>query len=135
MLYRDMVATIADRKRAVSDLSKWTVTVQGLIVGFVGLQQTAIENYFAAAPILVGSSALALNRALHLEPESHRRTVANLRHEVGGPFLALTREMVDHYRGQRAASEDYWSRISANQVGIVLLSTVVATACVLLTAA
>lgn len=133
-MYWDFVTAITDRKKAIFDLSRWIVTLQGLVVGFVSLREFEFESYFFVAPLLIGCVGLLLLWGLQQELFSHRRTVAEIRHRVGGDFLEITSDQVNVFREGKTGKDNYWQVIAASHWIIIMVSTAVSILAVILSA-
>lgn len=127
LMYNDVVMVLTDRKRAVFDLSKWIVTLHGLIIGFASVQGLKIGIYFVGAPLIVGVSGFVLYLSIQQELKSHRIAIARIRERVGGDFYDIHREMVDKFIGRKTGGVGYWGLMSASHAMIILLSTMATT--------
>ncbi|MEM9436372.1 MAG: hypothetical protein AAGA15_04970 [Pseudomonadota bacterium] len=134
LLYWDFVTTIADRKKTIFDLSRWIVTLQGLIVGFVAVQELRFEAVFCVVPLLVGAVGCLLLSGLNQELFIHRKNIAELQYRVGGDFLELSQEHVRTFRDGVKGSVNYWGLIKASHWIVILGSSVLAFGAVLISA-
>ncbi|MEL6959444.1 MAG: hypothetical protein AAGL89_10880 [Pseudomonadota bacterium] len=134
LLYWDFVTAVTDRKKTIFDLSRWIVTLHGLVIGFVALRDVDFETYFFIVPLLIGCVGLLLLSGLQQELTSHRKTVAEIRYRVGGDFLDLTQDHVNVFRGGLKGRSNYWQVIAATHWIIIIASTIVSVAAVLLSA-
>jgi hypothetical protein len=123
LMYNDMVYTLTDRKRAVFDLTKWIVTLHGLIIGFASVQRLEVGIFFIGAPLIVGISGFVLNRSIQMEMESHRIAIARIRERVGGDFYDIHSDMVDRFLGRKPQRFGYWGLMSASHALIIFVST------------
>lgn len=132
LMFLDVVSVITDRKRTLFELSKWLVTLQGLIVGFAAVKGLAIGPEFLSAPLLIGLVGLLLNVSLSTELAEHRKSLALIREKVGGEFAALHKGFIDHHLGREGVKrrKNYWGNIAVSHKLIILVSTFVATYCV-----
>lgn len=124
LMYQDMVFTITDRKKTSYDLTKWIVTLHGLIIGFMGLKGSEVGMMFVLVPLLVGIVGLALNWSIEKELNSHRTILAKLREKVGGDFYTFHKEMVDLFLN-KTNSFGYWHFIKLSHSFIILISSAV----------
>ncbi|MEL7178440.1 MAG: hypothetical protein AAFN63_01295 [Pseudomonadota bacterium] len=134
LLYWDFVTTVSDRKKTIFDLSRWIVTLQGLVVGFVALREVEFEVYFFVVPLLIGGVGLLLLSGLQQELFSHRKTVAEIRHRVGGDFLDITSDHVSVFRDGQKGRDNYWQVIAATHWIIIVVSTAISVLAVVLSA-
>ncbi|WP_197917472.1 hypothetical protein [Thiosulfatihalobacter marinus] len=134
LLYWDFVTAIWDRKRSIFDLCRWIVTLQALVVGFVALREVEFEIYFFAVPLLIGGVGLYLLSGFQQELFSHRRTVAEIRHRVGGDFRDITIDHFNVFREGKKGRDTYWYSIATGHWIIIVVSTAVSVAAVLLAA-
>ncbi|MEM1236877.1 MAG: hypothetical protein AAGI10_07905 [Pseudomonadota bacterium] len=134
LLYWDFVTTIADRKKTIFDLSRWIVTLQGLIVGFVAVQELRFEAVFCVVPLLIGCVGCLLLSGLNQELYIHRKNIAELQHRVGGDFLELSQEHVAAFRYEAKGPVNYWGLIKLSHWIVIVGSSVLAFVVVLLSA-
>ena len=141
LLYWDFVTTIADRKKTIFDLSRWIVTLQGLIVGFVAVQDLQFEGFFFIVPLLIGAVGCLLLSGLDQELSIHRRNIARLQMRVGEDFAELSGEHIAAWGNPDAASArgikdrakaNYWSLIKASHWIVVIGSSLLAAVAVFL---
>ena len=131
LMFQDAITVIADRKLRIFEVSRWMVTLQGLIVGLVATQRDLIGEVAIGMPILIGGMGLWLNRALQGELNSHRKILARIRATVGGDFLKMHRDMVGFWLWNVPAKSAYWQRIDWNHLGIICISSLLATMAVI----
>lgn len=128
LMYTDAVQVSYETKRAIFDLSKWIVTLHGLIVGFTAVADFQIDMMFLAAPIMIGVVGFILLQGFQNELDSHRRTLATLRARIGGDVAEVHKEHVNKYfyvKNSRKFS--YWNLISSGHRLVLLGSTLMST--------
>lgn len=108
------------------------MALQGLVVGFVALREVEFEVYFFVAPLLIGSVGLLLLSGLQQELLSHRKTVAEIRHRVGGGDI--TSDHVSVFREGQKGRNNYWQVIAATHWIIIVVSTAISVLAVVLSA-
>ncbi len=124
IMYSDMQMTIADRKSTLFEISRWHVTLQSLIIGFIAYNGENIEKIFIIAPLLVGVMGYILLKAISDELNSHRKTIALLRKNVGDDFYTIHKEMVDYFlEGKTPSATNYWKKIGNSYFWIITIST------------
>ncbi len=127
LMYTDAVNVSYEVKRAIFELSRWVVTLQGLVIGTSVLEDVAISSIFVAVPILIGVAGLILNIGFQKELNSHRRTLAILRKDIGGAVQQTHAEHINaHYFDDRKVF-DYWRIIKSGHMVIILSATLLAT--------
>lgn len=130
LMYWDFVTAVTDRKRTIFDLSRWIVTLHGLVVGFVTVQDVDFESYFFVVPLLIGLVGMILLSGLQQELHSHRKTVAEIRFRVGRDFLDIASDHVNVFREGKKGRDNYWQIIAASHWIIIVGSTAMAVAAV-----
>ena len=123
IMYNDLQLTIAERKKTIFDISRWHVTLQCIIIGFAAYNAEKIGKPFIFAPILVGLIGFALYKSVNDELNIHRKTIAELRKNVGGDFYILHKEMVDYFLEGTSPNFNYWARIKDCFFWVIFISS------------
>ena len=126
LMYTDAVNVSYEVKRAIFELSRWVVTLQGLVIGAGVLEEVTLSPVFVTVPILIGFAGLLLNVGFQKELNNHRRTLAILRKDIGGAIALTHADHINaHYHNQRAFF-DYWRIIKSGHIVIISLATLLA---------
>lgn len=127
LMFDDLIRTIADRKRTIFDLSRWIVTLQGIVIATAASKEISFSAAFVIAPLLIGMIGLMLHSGLNSELSSHRHALAVLRDRVSGPFAELNADFQNAWlHAHKRTDVTYWSRITMSHRMIILGSTAVA---------
>ena len=128
LMYTDAVQVSYETKRAIFDLSKWIVTLHGLIVGFTAVAQFQINMMFLAAPIMIGIVGFILLQGFQNELNSHRRTLAALRAKIGGDVAEIHEDHIQKYYHQSESTKfNYWNLIASGHKLVLVGSTIMST--------
>lgn len=128
LMYTDAVQVSYETKRAIFDLSKWIVTLHGLIVGFTAVADFKIDMLFLAAPIMIGVVGFILLQGFQNELDSHRRTLATLRARIGGDVAEVHSDHVRKYYHMKSDKKfSYWNLIASGHRLVLLGSTLMST--------
>lgn len=128
LMYTDAVQVSYEVKRAIFDLTKWIVSLHGLIVGFAAIATFKLDWYFILAPLLIGLVGLVLLQGFQSELNSHRKTLAQLRHSIGGDVATIHHEHVNrYYHNKNKSVLSYWNLIRSGHFLVLLASTAIAT--------
>ena len=134
LMYADVVQVTGEVKRAIFDLVRWVVTLQGLIVGFAVLRDIQVSLHFVWAPVLIGVSSLILLHGFQSELDSHRKTLAILRDEIDDHVGRIHHEHIQTHLHGNATLRSYWS-IIRNGHRLIILGTTIASVLIILDAA
>ena len=79
LMYNDTINCIADAKKKLFDVTRWTVTLNSGVLGIFFSIHTMYSNYLLLIPILIGIFGLMLEYSINYELNVHRKTLALLR--------------------------------------------------------
>jgi hypothetical protein len=121
--YHDTLRVISEAKQRLFDVTRWSVTLQALVLGLVFSKDSSLSWWFLLLPVFVGGMSLALNFSLSNELHSHRKTLASIRKTVGGHLYRLNKEQVDYFAdGVEPQGRNFYSAYKRSNEWIVGLS-------------
>ena len=126
LMYNDAVSVSYEVKRSIFELSRWVVTLQGLVIGGAVLEDVDMSSVFVTVPVLIGLAGLVLNIGFQKELNSHRKTLAILRRDIGGAVTSTHSEHINAHLYEKRVIFDYWNIIKSGHIIIILFASLIA---------
>ena len=120
LMFIDVNEVILDAKTQLSQLMRWVVTLNSGIILLFFSSDFSFSDRIYLAPIFVTVCGLLLSFALMAELESHRKSLADIRHAVGDKMQELHGEFIDEYY-QKKTSLRGWLRATRTWLEIVVI--------------
>lgn len=126
LCYQDTLKVISEAKQKLYEVTKWIVTLQTLVVGAAFSNKMDFSESLVVLPLFIGLMGVFLNKSISDELFVHRKTLANIRSEIGGVIYELNKDQVKHFlNGDKPKHVNYFFSYKISNFAIITLSSLV----------